>query len=222
MDKINVKKKPLVFQYIIALAAGCLVFAIMQGIHDNYGIMLPGIVERSGLDYASVSFVIAVGQMLYGATQPIFGMLAIRKSNAFVMFTGIVLMAAGLIATPFCSEMWSLLISFGILLPAGTGALCFGIVMGALAPIIGEKKAAVASGIVQASAGVGDAIMSPLLQHLTDGFGVSVSMPVFSVPILLMLPVVLWLGAKKKKADKEQVLQTDNSGSEKKKNCSLY
>lgn len=216
MDKINVKKKPLVFQYIIALAAGCLVFAIMQGIHDNYGIMLPGIVERSGLDYASVSFVIAVGQMLYGATQPIFGMLAIRKSNAFVMFTGIVLMAAGLIATPFCSEMWSLLISFGILLPAGTGALCFGIVMGALAPIIGEKKAAVASGIVQASAGVGDAIMSPLLQHLTDGFGVSVSMPVFSVPILLMLPVVLWLGAKKKKADKEQVLQTDNSGSEKK------
>lgn len=216
MDKINVKKKPLVFQYIIALAAGCLVFAIMQGIHDNYGIMLPGIVERSGLDYASVSFVIAVGQMLYGATQPIFGMLAIRKSNAFVMFTGIVLMAAGLIATPFCSEMWSLLISFGILLPAGTGALCFGIVMGALAPIIGEKKAAVASGIVQASAGVGDAIMSPLLQHLTDGFGVSVSMPVFSVPILLMLPVVLWLGAKKKKAEKEQVLQTDNSGSEKK------
>lgn len=208
MDKINTKK-PSIFQYIIALAAGCLVFAIMQGIHDNYGIMLPGIVERTGLDYASVSFVIAVGQILYGATQPIFGMLAIKKSNAFVMFFGIVLMAAGLIATPFCREMWSLLIFFGILLPAGTGALCFGIVMGALAPIIGEKKAAVASGIVQASAGVGDAVMSPLLQHLTDGFGVSVSMPVFSVPILLMLPVVLWLGARKKKIDKEQLVQND-------------
>lgn len=200
-------KKQSIFQYIIALAAGCLVFAIMQGIHDNYGIMLPGIVEHSGLDYASVSFVIAVGQILYGATQPAFGMLAIKKSNAFVMFIGIVLMAAGLIVTPFCRELWSLLIFFGILLPAGTGALCFGIVMGALAPIIGENRAAAASGIVQASAGVGDAVMSPLLQRLTDGFGVAVSMPVFSAPILLMLPIVFWLGVKKKRMDKEPSTQ---------------
>ena len=77
--------------------SACLVFAVMQGIHDNYGIMLPGIISRSGINYASVSFVIAVGQILYGATQPFFGMLAIKKSNAFVMFLGILLMAAGLI-----------------------------------------------------------------------------------------------------------------------------
>lgn len=206
---VHSKKQHHIFQYMIALAAGCLVFAIMQGIHDNYGIMLPGIVERSELDYASVSFVIAVGQILYGATQPVFGMLAIKKSNAFVMFIGIVLMAAGLIVTPFCNTLWSLLIFFGILLPAGTGALCFGIVMGALAPIIGEKRAAVASGIVQASAGVGDAVMSPLLQHLTDGFGVTVSMSVFSIPILLMLPIVFWLGVKKKQINAENTTQTE-------------
>lgn len=83
-----------IFSVIFAVSAACLVFAIMQGIHDNYGIMLPGIVSRSGISYAAVSFVIAVGQILYGATQPFFGMLAIKKSNAFVMFLGIVLMAA--------------------------------------------------------------------------------------------------------------------------------
>lgn len=202
------KKQP-ILQYILALAAGCLVFAVMQGVHDNYGIMLPGIVSCSGIDYASVSFVIAVGQILYGVTQPAFGMLAIRKSNAFVMFLGIVLMAAGLVASPFCNDLWSLLLFFGILLPAGTGALCFGIVMGVLAPIIGEKRAAIASGIVQASAGVGDAVMSPLLQHLTDGFGVTVSMPVFSIPILLMLPIVFWLGVKKKQINAENTTQTE-------------
>ena len=205
------------FSLILALLAGCLVFAVMQGIHDNYGIMLPGIVARSGLDYASVSFVIAVGQILYGATQPVFGMLAIKKSNAFVMLLGILFMAAGLIASPFCNSLWSLLLFFGVLLPAGTGALCFGIVMGALAPIIGEKKAAVASGIVQASAGIGDAIMSPLLQRLTDGFGVTLSMPVFSIPILLMLPIVFWLGTKKKKIDKAQPVQVIASDAKKEK-----
>ena len=199
-----------VLSTILAVSAGCLVFAVMQGIHDNYGIMLPGIVSHSGITYASVSFVIAVGQILYGATQPFFGMLAIRKSNAFVMFLGIVLMAAGLIITPFCNSLWSLLLFFGILLPAGTGALCFGIVMGALAPIIGERKAAVVSGIVQASAGIGDAVMSPLLQHLTDSFTVKISMPVFSVPILLMLPVVFWLWMGKNKVDSEKKVQSES------------
>lgn len=91
-------------QYLLAMMAACLVFAIMQGIHDNYGIMLNGIVAHTGIDYASVSFVIAVGQILYGATQPIFGMLALKKSNAFVMMCGIVFMAVGLIVTPFAAD----------------------------------------------------------------------------------------------------------------------
>lgn len=108
-------------------------------------------------------------------------------------------MAVGLLVTPFCNNLWMLLIFFGIILPTGTGALCFGIVMGAVSPIIGEKKAAVASGCIQASAGIGDALMSPMLQHLTEWKGISVSMPVFSIPILCMLPVVIWLGYSRKK-----------------------
>lgn len=63
----------------IALAAVCLVFAIMQGVRDNYGIMMTGIVAHLGIDYAQVSFVIAVGQMVYGFTQPLFGMLALKN-----------------------------------------------------------------------------------------------------------------------------------------------
>lgn len=222
MEKSDIKKKTSFVQYIIALAAGCLVFAVMQGIRDNYGIMLTGIVTHSRLSYAFISFVIAVGQILYGVTQPVFGMLAIKRSNAFVMFLGIIFMAVGLIVTPFCTEEWSLLIFFGILLPAGTGALCFGIIMGALAPIIGEKRAAVASGIVQASAGVGDALMSPLLQYLTESQGVTVSMPMFSIPILLMLPVVFWLGYRKKLIDNKQIKELEIRQDKKKKEEKLF
>lgn len=181
-------------QCLIAVSGVCLVFAVMQGIHDNYGIMLDGIVAHTSISYASVSLVIAIGQILYGVGQPFFGMLALKKSNAFVMCCGILLMAVGLIATPFCSALWSLLIFFGILLPSGTAALCFGIVMGAIAPILGEKRAVAVSGIVQASAGVGDALMSPALQQLTAQHGITVSMNVFSIPILCMLPVAIWLG----------------------------
>ena len=41
--------------------------------------------------------------------------------------------------------------------------------------------------------------MSPMLQHLTEWKGVSVSMPAFSMPILFMLPIVIWLGYGRKK-----------------------
>lgn len=181
-------------QFLIAMIAACLVFAIMQGIRDNYGIMMTGIVKHAEISYASVSFVIAVGQILYGITQPLFGYAALKKSNAFVMFIGIILMGIGLIATPFCNSIWSLLLFFGIMLPSGTGALCFGIIMGAIAPIIGERRAAFASGILQASAGIGDALMSPGLQYLIHDFGITTAMTAFSVPILLMIPVVIWLG----------------------------
>ena len=197
------RKQTGILSYLLAMSAACLVFAIMQGIHDNYGIMMNGIISKTDISYSSVSLVIAVGQILYGATQPFFGMLALKKSNAFVMLLGIVFMAAGLIATPFCREFWSLLLFFGIILPTGTGALCFGIVMGAVSPIIGEKRAATASGIIQASAGIGDALMSPALQHLTEWKGISVAMPAFSVPILLMLPIVMWLGLKNRQTKSE-------------------
>ena len=79
------EKRVNLFEYILAMTAACTVFAIMQGIHDNYGIMRNGLIEHTKIPYASVSFVIAVGQILYGATQPVFGMLALKKSNAFVM-----------------------------------------------------------------------------------------------------------------------------------------
>lgn len=71
---------------------------------EAHGIMMKGIIEHTGIDYASVSFVIAVGQIMYGVTQPLFGMLALKKSNAFVLFTGIVMMTVGLIATPLCTS----------------------------------------------------------------------------------------------------------------------
>ena len=203
------RKQTGILSYLLAMSAACLIFAIMQGIHDNYGIMMNGIISKTDISYSSVSLVIAVGQILYGATQPFFGMLALKKSNAFVMLLGIVFMAAGLIATPFCREFWSLLLFFGIILPTGTGALCFGIVMGAVSPIIGEKRSATASGIIQASAGIGDALMSPALQHLTEWKGISVAMTAFSVPILLMLPIVMWLGLKNRQTKSELSVLTE-------------
>lgn len=74
---------------VVIVAAVCLVLAVMQGVHDNFGIMLNGIMGVTGLDYSTVSLVIGVGALVYGVAQPFMGMLALKRSNAFVMLLGI-------------------------------------------------------------------------------------------------------------------------------------
>ncbi len=192
---------------IILVAAACLVFGAMQGVHDNYGIMMNGLVKTSGISYAYISFCIGVGALVYGVAQPFLGILALKKSNAFVLMIGIIFTVLGLVVTPFCKDPISMLVFFGLVLPFGTTGLCFGIIMGALTPVIGETKAAVVSGIVQASAGIGDAIMSPTLQTLSDNFGIQMAMSVTAIPFLIMIPIALWIGnvnAKSKSVEKEE------------------
>lgn len=180
---------------ILLVAAVCLVFAVMQGVHDNYGIMLNSLVARTGLDYAAVSFIIGVGALLYGLAQPFMGMLALKRTSAFVMLLGMGLTAAGLILTPLCRSFVALLLCFGILLPVGTTGIAYAILMSAITPLIGERRAAMVSGVVQASVGVGDSLMAPLMERAIAAKGIQFTLDSLSVPFLLMVPIALWIGA---------------------------
>ena len=188
------KNRQGLLQVVVVVIAACLVHGVMQGVHDNYGIMMTGLLPATGMDYASISFCIGTGALVYGFAQPFLGMLALRKSNVFVILLGIVCTITGLIVTPHCRSFLSLFLFFGLLLPFGTTGLSFGIVMGAIMPVLGERRAALVSGIVQASAGIGDALMSPALEGMISGFGIHTAMTVISLPFLTMIPVALWLG----------------------------
>ncbi|MBR1391818.1 MAG: MFS transporter [Lachnospiraceae bacterium] len=200
-SQVQSRKKNHPIQVLVVVASVCVVFAMMQGVHDNYGIMLNGLVERTGLDYASVSFVIGVGALLYGVAQPFIGMLALKKSNSFVMLLGIALIAAGLLLTPFSRNFFALLISFGIILPVGTTGLASGILMSAITPIVGERRSVLISGFLQASAGVGDALMAPGMERLIAWHGIAMTMIILAVPFLVMIPIALWIGKLDRQAE---------------------
>lgn len=197
--KRNLKSNNFI-QLIIIVAAACLVHGVMQGVHDNYGIMMNSLTHVTGIDYASISFCIGAGALVYGFAQPFLGMIALKKSNTFVIMLGIVFTVLGLVITPLCRDFFALFLFFGLILPFGTTGLCFGIVMGAITPVLGEKRAAFVSGIIQASAGVGDALMSPGLEALISRFGIRTAMNTLSIPFLLMIPIVVWIASINKKA----------------------
>lgn len=178
---------------VLLTLAASLIYGVSSGIRANYGILLDPISRASGVNYASVSFVLAAAQLSFGVMQPVFGVLAMKKSSAFVLRWGSLLMFAGLLWLPFCKSFWTLLIALGLLLPAGTAALAFGIVMSALAPKLPRSSSSAASGIVTASAGVGSTVFAPAMQALAAAAGLFGTMIFLSIPALLLFPVSLYL-----------------------------
>ena len=106
------------------------------------------------MSYASVSFVLALGQLLYGLFQPVFGVLAQKKGSTKTLILGVCLMLAGLLL-PHCKSPLPLTLCLGILLPAGTGATSYGILIGTVTPKIPPGTVSFVSGVVNASSGMG-------------------------------------------------------------------
>ena len=177
----------------LLLIAGCALYMVSGGIRANFGIIVPSLAERTGVSYADVSFAVAVGQLMYGVTQPIFGIIALKKSNGFVLVLGTVMMAAGLLLTTLVHSVPLLVVTVGLLFFTGTGALCFGIIMGAISPVLGERRASAASGILNASSGIGGSLLSPFMQALQASRGVATLLVTLSVPVVVLLPICLWI-----------------------------
>lgn len=197
-----------------------MVYGVSVGIRMNYGIILKAFNEGAHIPYDIISFVMAVGELTYGLTAPLFGLLAMKKSNAFVLKLGLILLGSGIILTGIFRNPYLLVISIGLILSGGTGALSFGLVMGAVAPYIGESKAATISGIINSSSGIGSSFMSVFLASLFSHFSILESMLILSVPVVLLFPTIQWLFKflKKKKAeDTSEDIENLNEQSKEKK-----
>ena len=191
---------------LLTLAAS-FIYAMYAGIRNNYGIMLNSIVDSAGLSFTSVSFVLAVGQLIFGMVQPAFGVLSAKRGNIYAFVSGVVLTIAGMLLTPLCKSSGSLMICLGIILPAGTGAISYGLLMGSITPRIPAKTVAFVSGIVNASSGISNIVLSPVINALIKTGGLMYSMLVLTIPMALTLPISLSL-RKKSEMKRPEILET--------------
>lgn len=174
----------------------CLIYAINGGVRGNFGTLLEPIAASSCLSYADVSFVFAISQLVFGLLQPAFGILALRTSARFVLISGFLLMSGGFLLTPFCHAMWALMLALRLLLPAGTAALSFGLLLSIAAGQLPEKSNTI-SGFLNASSGLGTTVLAPVLQGMLALGGILGAMLFLGIPSLLMLPLAFWLCRKK-------------------------
>ena len=172
---------------LVLLASAVLM--ITMGVRQSLGLYLSPLNTATGLGVASISFAMAVGQFMWGAAQPVFGAVADRYGPARALFTGAVMLVAGLALTPFVTSETGLILCLGVLVAAGAGAGSFSILIGALAQRVPPQKRAFASGFINAGGSFGQFLFAPLSQFLITGYGWVVALFGMAVAAALTIPL---------------------------------
>lgn len=170
------------------------ILAITMGMRQSIGLFISPLNSATGLGIVTISFAMAVGQFVWGASQPIFGAVADRYGSARVVMAGGIMLAIGTAMTPFVHSEWMLLLAMGVITAAGAGAGSFSILIGATARRLPAEKRAFASGFINAGGSFGQFLFAPINQAMISAFGWVTAMLAMAVTALATLPMARALG----------------------------
>ena len=173
------------------------IMMITMGARLTTGLFLSPLNTATGLGVASISFVMAVAQLMWGAAQPVFGAVADKYGPGRVIALGGLMLAAGTAATPFVDSQWALLLTMGFLSAAGAGAGSFSILIGATAQRLPAERRAFASGFINAGGSFGQFVFAPLMGAIIAGAGWIWAMLTMAAATLLTIPLAWPLRGRK-------------------------
>jgi predicted MFS family arabinose efflux permease len=165
------------------------ILLVTTGARQSLGLYVGPLNQSTGLGIADISLALAVGQFVWGATQPIFGAISDRYGPIRVIAAGSLLLAIGFAATPFAHTTVGLIWTLGVLSAAGAGAGSFSILIGATAQRLAPQQRGFAAGFINAGASLGQFVFAPLNQALIGLFGWVSALSAMAVLMLSTLPM---------------------------------
>src|ERR1051325_5635570 len=100
------------FWGVTLLAASLLV--ITMGARQTTGLFVSPLNTSTGLGIVAISFALAIGQFMWGASQPLLGAISDKCGPARVLAAGGVLLALGCALTPYMQTQWGLVFTMGL------------------------------------------------------------------------------------------------------------
>jgi MFS family permease len=196
----------------LLLLVASTILLITMGVRQSTGLFLLPIIAATGLGVLSVSFAFAVGQLVWGAAQPFLGMLADRIGAYWVIIGGAFLIAAGALLTSRVSSELGLVVTMGILAPAGAAAGSFAILIGATARHLPADKRSFATGLINAGGSLGQFLFAPLVQWMISRSGWVSGLLTLAAAALLTVPLA-WVMRKVGQVQSEDAFPTQPSTS---------
>lgn len=174
------------------MLAAAAILLITMGIRQSLGLFILPIVAATGLGIVSISFALAIGQLLWGVAQPLLGAIADEYGAYRVMTGGALLLAAGCVLAPFNTSEPGFVASLGVLMATGAAAGSFAILIGSTAQYLPAQQRSVAAGIINAGGSLGQFLFAPAAQLLIGRSGWRVAMFALGAAALATIPLA-WL-----------------------------
>jgi MFS family permease len=171
------------------IVTSAVILMITMGSRQTMGLFISPLNTSTGLGVVAISFAMAIGQFVWGASQPIFGAIADRYGPGRVIVAGGVMLAIGWTATTLASSEWALILTLGVIASAGAGAGSFSILIGATAGKLPPERRAFAAGFINAGGSFGQFVFAPFVQAMISAFGWISAMVALAVSALATLPL---------------------------------
>ena len=150
------------FLYIFPIICACIIVATSFGSRQILPLTIDGITNDRALDYITLSFAFAVGQVIWGFANYIGGMVADKFGDEKALFLGIILSALGCYLIQYCDSTIEIVITIGLLSAGGAGIAGLAVAMSAVNKKVPEKKAGLAFGVLNAGGSLGQTLLAPI------------------------------------------------------------
>lgn len=177
----------------LIIACGCLVAMISFGPRSAMGLFFQPMTDARDWSREIFALAIAIQNLIWGAAQPVAGMMSDRFGTWRTMTLGAVFYGAGLLMMMDAQGPVALHLSAGVLIGLGIAFSSFSLVLAAFGRVVTPSQRSLAFGIGTASGSLGQFLFAPLGGTLIETVGWQDTLLVFTaiVAFIPLLAIVL-------------------------------
>jgi len=175
--------------WLLVMLAAAGTFALTMGARQSMGLFVGSINTHTALGLGSVSLAFAFGQLWWGLTQPLAGIVADRAGPGRVLVAGVVLVALGTWLIPQMKTTAGLIFAIGVLAAGGAGMAGPSVLMAATVRLVEPARRGLATGAVNAGGSFGQFVFAPVAQAITSASGWVAAVQTLAFVTLLALPL---------------------------------
>jgi len=193
MSSLPSAPAPLANRVIIGIIAGGLVMSAAMGVRQTFGLFMSPLSLERGFPVTLVAFAIALHNLVWGFAQPLAGAAADRYGAAPVIAFGAAVFAAGMALAAISASDAMLVLGMGVLVGIGISCTSFGVVLTAVGRQVPANRRSTAMGLASAGGSLGQVVLVPVAQQVSELSGMTVSLLVLGAILLAVAPLGIFL-----------------------------